>query len=172
MLGMFLGTLFIMAMVLIIYYKQVSEGYEDRRQFEIMQKVGMSQQEMKKVIRSQILMVFFLPLVAAGVHMAVAFPMIGNLLKAFNMKNTELYRNCTIGVYLGFAVLYILIYSLTAKAYYRIVNPEKLESCIDETNVCLFNNMKHTFAFCTDETREQKEEKEEERRCRFQRICL
>lgn len=121
MLGMFLGTLFIMAMVLIIYYKQVSEGYEDRRQFEIMQKVGMSQQEMKKVIRSQILMVFFLPLVAAGVHMAVAFPMIGNLLKAFNMKNTELYRNCTIGVYLGFAVLYILIYSLTAKAYYRIV---------------------------------------------------
>ena len=59
-------------------------------------------------------MVFFLPLVAAGVHMAVAFPMIGNLLKAFNMKNTELYRNCTIGVYLGFAVLYILIYSLTA----------------------------------------------------------
>ena len=121
MLGMFLGTLFIMAMVLIIYYKQVSEGYEDRRQFEIMQKVGMSQQEMKKVIRSQILMVFFLPLVAAGVHMAVAFPMIGNLLKAFNMKSTELYRNCTIGVYLGFAVLYILIYSLTAKAYYRIV---------------------------------------------------
>ena len=121
MLGMFLGTLFIMAMVLIIYYKQVSEGYEDRRQFEIMQKVGMSQQEVKKVIRSQILMVFFLPLVAAGVHMAVAFPMIGNLLKAFNMQNTELYRNCTIGVYLGFAVLYILIYSLTAKAYYRIV---------------------------------------------------
>ena len=61
------------------------------------------------------------PLVAAGVHMAVAFPMIQNLLKAFNMKNTELYRNGTIGVYLGFAVLYILIYSLTAKAYYRIV---------------------------------------------------
>lgn len=121
MLGMFLGTLFVMAMVLIIYYKQVSEGYEDRRQFEIMQKVGMSQQEVKKVIRSQILMVFFLPLVAAGVHMAVAFPMIQNLLKAFNMKNTELYRNGTIGVYLGFAVLYILIYSLTAKAYYRIV---------------------------------------------------
>ena len=105
MLGMFLGTLFIMAMVLIIYYKLVSEGYEDRRQFEIKQKVGMSQQEMKKVIRSQILMVFFLPLVAAGVHMAVAFSMIGNLLKAFNMKNTELYRNSTIGVYLGFAVL-------------------------------------------------------------------
>ena len=121
MLGMFLGTLFIMTMVLIIYYKQVSEGYEDRRQFEIMQKVGMSQQEVKKVIRSQILMVFFLPLVAAGVHMAVAFPMIQNLLKAFNMRNTELYRNCTIGVYLGFAVLYMLIYSLTAKAYYRIV---------------------------------------------------
>lgn len=121
MLGMFLGTLFIMAMALIIYYKQISEGYEDRRQFEIMQKVGMSQLEVKKVIRSQIRMVFFLPLVAAGVHMAVAFPMIQNLLKAFNMRNTELYRNCTIGVYLGFAVLYILIYSLTAKAYYRIV---------------------------------------------------
>ena len=121
MLGVFLGTLFIMAMVLIIYYKQISEGYEDRKQFEIMQKVGMSQQEVKKVIRSQILMVFFLPLVAAGVHMAVAFPMIQNLLKALNMNNMELYRNCTIGVYLGFAVLYILIYSLTAKAYYRIV---------------------------------------------------
>ena len=121
MLGMFLGTLFIMAMALIIYYKQISEGYEDRKQFEIMQKVGMSQLEVKKVIRSQIRRVFFLPLVAAGVHMAVAFPMIQNLLKAFNMRNTELYRNCTIGVYLGFAVLYMLIYSLTAKAYYRIV---------------------------------------------------
>lgn len=121
MLGVFLGTLFIMAMVLIIYYKQISEGYEDRKQFEIMQKVGMSQQEVKKVIRSQILMVFFLPLVAAGVHMAVAFPMIGKLLKALDLQNTDLYRNCTIGVYLGFAVLYILIYSLTAKVYYRIV---------------------------------------------------
>ncbi len=121
MLGVFLGTLFITAMVLIIYYKQISEGYEDRKQFEIMQKVGMSQPEVKKVIRSQILMVFFLPLVAAGVHIAVAFPMIRNLLKALNMRNADLYRNCTIGVYLGFAVLYILIYSLTAKAYYRIV---------------------------------------------------
>ena len=121
MLGVFLGTLFIMAMVLIIYYKQISEGYEDRKQFEIMQKVGMSQQEVKKVIRSQILMVFFLPLVAAGVHMAVAFSMIRNLLKALNLHNMDLYRNCTIGVYLGFAVVYILIYSLTAKAYYRIV---------------------------------------------------
>lgn len=121
MLGVFLGTMFVMAMVLIIYYKQISEGYEDRKQFEIMQKVGMSQAEVKKVIRSQILMVFFLPLIMAGIHMAVAFPMIRQLLKGLNMLNSTLYRNCTFGVYLGFAVVYILIYSLTAKAYYRIV---------------------------------------------------
>lgn len=102
MLGMFLGTLFIMAMVLIIYYKQVSEGYEDRRQFEIMQKVGMSQQEMKKVIRSQILMVFFLPLVAAGVHMAVAFPMIRKSFESIQYEEyrvvPELYNWCISGI--------------------------------------------------------------------------
>lgn len=121
-LGIFLGVLFIMATVLIIYYKQISEGYDDKERFEIMQKVGMSHQEVKASIRSQVLTVFFLPLIAAGMHVAAAFPMISRILALFNLMNTSLYIACTGVCFLVFATMYVLIYTLTAKTYYKIVS--------------------------------------------------
>lgn len=121
-LGVFLGTLFVMAMVLIIYYKQISEGYEDRERFAILQNVGMSRGEVKAAIHSQVLTVFFLPLVAAGFHVAAAFPLLKAMLALLNMVNVRLYVLFTVGCFLVFAVLYMLIYGVTAKAYYRIVS--------------------------------------------------
>lgn len=120
-LGMFLGLLFIMAAVLIIYYKQVSEGYDDKERFQIMQKVGMSAKEVKRTIRSQVLTVFFLPLLTAGVHVLFAFPMISRILTLFQLMNTELYVCCTVGCFLIFALIYAFIYFFTARAYYKIV---------------------------------------------------
>ncbi|MBS6194133.1 MAG: ABC transporter permease [Clostridiales bacterium] len=120
-IGIFLGVLFIMATVLIIYYKQISEGYDDKERFEIMQKVGMSPQEVKSSIHSQVLTVFFLPLAAAGVHIAVAFPMISKLLALLNLLNEKLYLSCTVVCFLVFGVMYLGIYLLTARTYYRIV---------------------------------------------------
>ena len=110
-----------MATVLIIYYKQISEGYDDRNRFEIMQKVGMSSSEVKSAIHSQILTIFFLPLMAAGTHVAAAFPLISRLLELLNLYNLRLYAACTVSCFLVFGVLYALIYLLTARTYYRIV---------------------------------------------------
>lgn len=121
-IGVFLGSLFIMATILIIYYKQISEGYEDKERYAIMQKVGMSHGEVKKSIHSQILTVFFLPLITAGVHTAFSFPIMSKILAMFNLTNTTLFVLCTLGCFLVFALLYSLIYGLTAKAYYRIVS--------------------------------------------------
>jgi putative ABC transport system permease protein len=120
-LGLFLGTLFLMATVLIIYYKQISEGYEDADRFQIMQKVGMSEREVRASVRSQILIVFFLPLTMASVHIAAAFPMITRLLTLFNLNNVGLFAWCTLGTVLVFALIYGLVYALTARAYYQIV---------------------------------------------------
>lgn len=120
-LGIFLGLLFLMATVLIIYYKQISEGYDDHDRFDIMQKVGMSRQEVKQSIRRQILMVFFLPLVVAEIHLAAAMPVILKLLLMFGMTKTWLVLTCAGVTLLMFVVFYLLIYSLTAKAYYRLV---------------------------------------------------
>lgn len=120
-LGVYLGVLFLMATILIIYYKQISEGYEDKRRFEIMQKVGMSYAEVKKSINSQILTVFFLPLVTAGIHVAFAFPMINIIMSKLGLLNTKLFALCTLGCFVIFSVIYIVVYLLTAKVYYRIV---------------------------------------------------
>lgn len=119
--GTFLGMLFLMATVLIIYYKQMSEGYDDQKRFAIMQQVGMTKKEVSATIRSQVLMVFFLPLVVAGIHLCFAFPIISRLLKLFNMLNTKLYVECLAGCFLIFALVYVAIYLVTAKAYNRIV---------------------------------------------------
>lgn len=120
-LGLFLGTLFGLGTVLIIYYKQVTEGFEDKRRFAIMQQVGMSRAEVRGTVRSQVLMVFFLPLITAGIHVAFAFKMISRLLAVFNLTNIPLYALCTVGVFLGFGVLYTLVYAITARVYSKIV---------------------------------------------------
>ena len=121
-IGIFLGVLFIMATVLIIYYKQISEGYDDKQRYEIMQKVGMTHQEIKNSIHSQVLTVFFLPLIVAGIHIAVAFPIITKLLALLNLLNVQLFLTCTVVCYVVFAVMYLLIYLLTARTYYKIVS--------------------------------------------------
>ncbi len=121
-LGIFLGLLFMMATVLIIYYKQISEGYDDKDRFEIMQKVGMSHEEIKTTIRSQVLTVFFLPLVTAGIHIAFAFKFITKILAVLNLHNITLFAWCTAAVILVFALFYGVIYTLTARSYYRIVS--------------------------------------------------
>lgn len=120
-LGMFLGLIFVMATTLIIYYKQISEGYDDKVRFEIMQKVGMSQKEVKASIRSQVILVFFLPLVMAAIHVCVAFPMMKKLLGVLNMSNPEPFFWCLLATIGVFTLLYILVYSMTSKVYYKIV---------------------------------------------------
>ena len=120
-IGLFLGALFLMAAVLIVYYKQVSEGYEDARSFSIMQQVGMTQAEVKSSIRSQVSTVFFLPLLAAACHTAGAFPMTKKILLLFGLSNTGLFLLCSAATLLIFALVYYGIYRLTAREYYRIV---------------------------------------------------
>lgn len=120
-LGIFLGIVFIMATVLIMYYKQIYEGYDDKERFHIMQNVGMSKREIKKTIRSQVLSVFFLPLIMAIVHICFGFSVIGKLLFLFNLSNTVLFFLCTVGTIIVFAIFYAIVYALTAKTYYKIV---------------------------------------------------
>lgn len=120
-LGIFLGFVFLMATTMIIYYKQVSEGYEDKVRFEIMQKVGMNKKEVRSSIRSQIIKVFFLPLIMACIHLAAAFPLMNRLLLMFGMSDVRLFAICTIATVGLFAVIYVIVYSITARAYYKIV---------------------------------------------------
>lgn len=127
-LGVLLGIVFIFAAVLIIYYKQVSEGYEDQSRFDIMQKVGMTKKEIRKSINSQILTVFFLPLVTAGIHLAFAFPLIKKLLMLFSLTNTGLLIGVTVACYLIFALFYVIVYRLTSGAYYSIVSGAREEN--------------------------------------------
>lgn len=121
-LGIFLGTLFVMATVLIIYYKQVTEGYDDKSRFEIMQKVGLSKAEIRRSIRSQILLMFFLPLAAAAVHISAAFPIITRLLAAMNLTNVALFAATTAGTLAVFAAVYAAVYVLTSRVYFKIVS--------------------------------------------------
>lgn len=121
-LGIFIGLLFIMATVLIIYYKQIAEGFDDKSRFEIMQKVGMSHKEIKESIRSQVLTVFFLPLVTAVIHIGFAFNVVTKLLSIFYLTNIRLYGLYTVMTIIVFAFFYIIVYALTARTYYKIVS--------------------------------------------------
>ena len=121
-LGIFLGLLFLMATAMIIYYKQISEGYDDRARFELMQKVGMTAEEIRSSVRSQVLTVFFFPLVMAGVHIVFAFKMIAMLMSLLQLTNTTLFALTTVVCFFAFAVVYALIYAITARSYYRIVS--------------------------------------------------
>ena len=120
-LGLFLGFLFIMAAVLIIYYKQVSEGYEDRERYRIMRDVGLERKMVKESISSQILVVFFAPLLVAAIHVAFDFKLMLHLLAMFGLHEGGTTLLCTAGTFLVFAVIYGLVYLLTARTYYRIV---------------------------------------------------
>lgn len=123
-LGIFLGVIFLMATVLIIYYKQISEGYEDRERFRIMRQVGLEKREIRRSINLQILIVFFAPLVVAGIHVAFDFNLMSQLLKLFGLVNPGLSIWCTLGTFLVFALIYALVYMLTARVYYRIVSDD------------------------------------------------
>lgn len=124
-LGIILSIVFIFAAVLIIYYKQISEGYEDQSRFEIMQKVGMTKKEIRKSINSQLLTVFFLPLIFAGMHLAFAAPIIKKLLLIFNLTNLNLFIITVLISFAAFALFYMIVYKITSNAYYKIVSGAK-----------------------------------------------
>lgn len=124
-LGIFLGLMFIMALVLIIYYKQITEGYEDKHRFEIMQNVGMSHAEVKSSIHSQILLVFFIPLLLAFIHLTFAMPILIKILSAMHLTNASIIILTTVIVAVVFAVIYTVVYLLTARTYYKIVETKR-----------------------------------------------
>ncbi|MGN1024809.1 MAG: FtsX-like permease family protein [Faecousia sp.] len=126
-IGIVLSIVFLFAAALIVYYKQISEGYEDQARFSIMQKVGMTKQDIRRSINSQVLTVFFAPLLFAGVHMAFAFPMVWLMLQMFGMKNLILMILTTLAAFAVFGVFYIIIYWFTAGAYYSIVSGARQE---------------------------------------------
>lgn len=126
-LGVMLSAVFLLAAVLIIYYKQISEGYEDQNRFSIMQKVGMTKRDIRKSIDSQVLTVFFLPLILAGIHMAFAFPFISKILTLFAFNDTRFNALVTLGCYAVFGLFYTVVYKITSGAYYAIVSGEKDE---------------------------------------------
>lgn len=125
-LGILLGAVFLFGTVLIMYYKQISEGYEDQKRFDILIKVGMTRKEVKKSINSQVLTVFFLPLLTAGVHLAFAFPLISKIMMLISASaQKELLCAVTVCCYLVFALFYMIVYWITSKSYYSIVSTEK-----------------------------------------------
>ncbi|MPN07607.1 hypothetical protein SDC9_154878 [bioreactor metagenome] len=120
-LGAFFAVLFLAVAVLILYFKQVTEGYEDKERFEILQKVGMDDQQVKKTINSQVLWVFFLPLMATALHMFFASKIMAQMLKTFMLYDWGLVLTCIAGSLIAFTLLYFVIYRVTARTYYRIV---------------------------------------------------
>lgn len=120
-IGIFLGTMFLMVTVMIIFYKQISEGYDDKARYEIMEKVGMSNDEVKKSITSQVRMVFFLPIILAACHLAAAFPLLRRLLVMCNLTDVKLIVICMTATLLVFVAIYYIVFKITSRAYYRIV---------------------------------------------------
>jgi len=124
-LGILLGGVFILAAVLIMYYKQISEGYEDTKRFAILRGVGMTKREVDRAINSQVLTVFFLPLIASIIHTSFAFPLISKVLKLIGMTDTMLFAVITLCCYMAFALLYIIVYFVTSRGYHKIVSGDK-----------------------------------------------
>lgn len=121
-IGIFLGLVFLVATILIIYYKQLSEGLQDQRRYGIMRKVGLTDKEIRSSIHSQVLTVFFLPLITAFIHTAFAFPMIRRCLNLLSMSNVQTFLICLLLCCAVFAVMYLIVYVMTSRVYYRIVN--------------------------------------------------
>lgn len=124
-IGIMLGGVFLAAMILLMYYKQITEGYEDQAKFEIMQKVGMTEKEIRASIRSQMFTVFFVPLLLAGLHTACAFPMVQKLLVLLGAMNKNLLIIVTSVCFLVFALFYMVVYLVTSRSYYRIVSKKQ-----------------------------------------------
>ena len=124
-LGILLGSVFLFGTVLIMYYKQISEGYEDQDRFNILKKVGMTEKEVKKSINSQVLTVFFAPLIMAGIHLAFAFPMIEKILRLMSGVDVKIFIIVTVICYLVFALFYVIVYVITSKSYYGIISGKK-----------------------------------------------
>lgn len=121
-IGIFLSIVFMLGTVLVIYYKQISEGYEDRDRFVILQKVGLDEKQTKRTIRKQILTVFFLPLIFAFVHLAFAYHMLSLILKVLGVLNATLMLEVTLGVCAVFFIVYVLVFLITSRSYRRIVS--------------------------------------------------
>ena len=121
-IGIFLSIVFMLGTVLVIYYKQISEGYEDRDRFVILQKVGLDEKQTKRTIRKQILTVFFLPLAFAFVHLAFAYHMLSLMLKVLGVLNATLMLEVTLGVCAVFFIVYVLVFLITSRSYRRIVS--------------------------------------------------
>lgn len=120
-IGIFISLVFLISQIVIMYYKQISEGYDDKRSFAIMQKVGLEDREIKQSIKSQILMVFFSPLVVALIHVIVSYPFIEKLLKLFELNNRELFLGTMLITFAIFVVFYGIVYVLTSRVYYKII---------------------------------------------------
>lgn len=121
-LGVLLGAVFLFGTILIMYYKQISEGYEDQDRFDILMKVGMTRKEVKQSINSQVLTVFFLPLITAGIHLTFAYPLISKILLLLSATEEKLLILVTVCSYLVFALFYVIVYVITSKEYYSIVS--------------------------------------------------
>ena len=120
-LGAIISLIFITGTILITYYKQISEGFEDRQNYQIMKNVGLPDKMIKKSLRTQILWIFFLPLIVAMTHSAFAFPILYNMLRGLGLNNAKLFAMNFGVVVLAFTVLYFIIYTITSRIYYKIV---------------------------------------------------
>ena len=125
-LGILLSVVFLFATLLMLYYKQVVEGYEDTSRFAIMQRVGMTKRDIRESVNAQMLLVFLLPLAAAALHLAFAQPMVWQILQIFGIQNLTLFLGVTGAALLVFALLYCAMYRLTSNAYYRIVSTQNV----------------------------------------------
>jgi putative ABC transport system permease protein len=120
-IGIFLSILFLAGCVLIMYYKQIAEGYQDKERFKIMEQIGMEESQIRSLIRFQVLSLFFLPLILAAMHIAFNFNIVSRLLLVFGLTNTSLFIWVTLACLGIFSILYFFLYSWTAKVYYQII---------------------------------------------------
>ena len=120
-IGIFISMVFVVSQVVIMYYKQISEGYEDKDKFEIMRKVGLTDKQIKQSIRAQVLLIFFAPLVVATIHTIVAYPFIEKILKLFLLSETRSFLIAMFATISIFALFYLVVYTITSKTYYRII---------------------------------------------------
>ncbi|HEM3428027.1 TPA: FtsX-like permease family protein [Streptococcus suis] len=121
-IGLLLSLIFLMAVVLVIYFKQISEGYEDRDRFVIMTKVGLDEDQTRQSIRKQLLTVFFLPILLAFVHLAFAYKMLSSILLSIGVVNAGLMLQVTVGICGGYLLLYLVVYAITTRSYKQIIS--------------------------------------------------